>query len=265
MNFTPRLVGFSASLHRDAILGARIGTVAITDANTNDLHTLSIVSGNSAGIFELDAATGVLRVADESALLNATQTSHVLAISASDNGSPPRTATANVTLTLVASNAITAKAPQQELFYNIASGTAVSDLTTKAKYPKRPDALRPTTGFQGAEDIAENYGSRIRAYVTPANGGSFYFYLSSDDSSALYYNASTNSGTPVDIVLRGRLHGSGSSGTGTPRNARSRLVWPPIARSTWRPCTRRAAAGTTLPSPGAAPEWPAQIFRRARC
>lgn len=200
MNYTPRPVGFSVSLHRDALFGARFGTVKITDANTNESHTLSVVSGNAAGLFALDPTTGALTVANAAALFTTAQTTHVLNISASDNGSPPRSASANVTITVVGTNAVTASSPQQELFYNVGSGTALTDLTTKPKYPKRPDALRAITGFKGGSDLEDNYGSVIRAYVTPTVSGSFYFYISSDDASALYYNASTNSGTPTLIA-----------------------------------------------------------------
>ena len=200
MNFVPHPVGFTANVHRDAIVGARVGTVKVLDVNSNDLQTLTITSGNLGEIFSFDPATGAFRVASETALQQSTQTNFSFVVRSTDNGSPPRLGSANVVLNLVAADAVTATGLQQEIWNNIGSGTTVSALTANARYPKRPDALRPLTKFEGGGDLGNNYGSRTRGLLKPATG-SYYFYVSSDDGSSLKMSTSSNPSNAVQIAL----------------------------------------------------------------
>jgi hypothetical protein len=201
LNYIPHPIGFTTSLHRDAIAGARVGTVRVTDVNTNDVSTLTIFSGNTGGLFSLDPVTGDLRVANEEFLLNTGLSKYTLQIRATDNGSPARASTATVTVNLVAPDVIATNSIQQELWRNIGGSTAVSALTSNIRYPRRPDALRPLTGFDSSDDnYADNYGSRIRAVLIPATSGSYNFYIASDDSSQLKFTASTNYAAATTIA-----------------------------------------------------------------
>ena len=192
LNYVPHASGFTANLHQDALTGSRVGPVTVTDVNTNDGHSFAITGGNSSGIFSVDTLTGVIRVANDSALLAASQTNYTLQVTVTDNGSPPLSALTNVTITLVPTNAITVASLRQELWNNIGSGTAVSDLTNNARYPKQPDTLRALTMFDSGQGLGDNYGSRIRGYLTPTTSGSYTFFISSDDSSQLNLSTSTN-------------------------------------------------------------------------
>ena len=170
INYLPHATGFTASARRDAIAGARVGQVAVTDVNPNDTDSFSILSGNTDGIFSIDSS-GWVRVADEAALQSTATPTYTLTIRVTDSGSPPLSATATATLNITETNAIVPTTLQREMFYNIGSGTAVSDLTSNAKYPGRPDALVALTSFASPVDVADNYGSRIRGYVSPAVDG----------------------------------------------------------------------------------------------
>jgi hypothetical protein len=89
LNYTPRLTGFNVKLHRDAITGAAVGKVAVSDANSRDSHSFAIVSGNSAGLFTIDADSGVVRVADSAALQAAAGPSYTLQVRATDSAPRP--------------------------------------------------------------------------------------------------------------------------------------------------------------------------------
>ena len=56
LNYVPRVTGFAANVRRDSIQGLRVGRLTITDANTNETATCTILSGNSEGIFAVDNA-----------------------------------------------------------------------------------------------------------------------------------------------------------------------------------------------------------------
>lgn len=200
MNYVPHLIGFSASLHLGAITGAPVGQVGLTDLNPGDAHTLAITSGDLSGLFLIETNTGILRVADEAGLAAAGPATYALQIRAIDSGSPPQSATTTATISIVATNAITAALPQREIWNNIGGGTAVSDLTNNAAFPGRPNALSALANFASPVDIADNYGSRVRAYLTPTNSGAYRFFISSDDNSSLLLSTDDNPGNAARIA-----------------------------------------------------------------
>ncbi|HLP78500.1 MAG TPA: cadherin domain-containing protein, partial [Candidatus Paceibacterota bacterium] len=85
LNYKPRVTGFTTALHKGAITGSRVGVVTYADINTNDAHAFSIVSGNSGSIFAIDASSGIVRVANEAALLATGVTTFNLGINVADN------------------------------------------------------------------------------------------------------------------------------------------------------------------------------------
>ncbi len=200
VNYVPRASGFTYALHRDAFPGSRLGQVQVTDVNATDTFTFALTSGNTDGLFTLDPLTGVVRVSSDAVLSAATQTSYALQVRVTDSGSPPRSGTATVTINLVATNAITVTTVRQEIWTNIGAGTFVADLTNQPKYPKRPDLLRPLTSFDSGQNFGVNYGSRIRAYLTPTTSGAYTFFIASDDSSLLKFSSTGNPAAAVQIA-----------------------------------------------------------------
>jgi len=85
-----------------------------------------------------------------------------------------------------------------EYFFDIGAGTAVTDLTSNAKFPNSPDSsawldnfLHPAGGTGGV-DWRNNYGARGRAYVYPPQSGDYTFWVSGDDLCELWLSTDDN-------------------------------------------------------------------------
>ena len=66
------------------------------------------------------------------------------------------------------------------------SGTAVSDLTGNANFPNNPGSSDQLPSFEAPTDWADNYGTRIRGFITAPSTGNFVFWISSDDGGELW-------------------------------------------------------------------------------
>jgi autotransporter-associated beta strand protein len=203
LNYVPHATGFTNSVRRDTFAGARVGQVTVVDVNAGQTNAFTILSGNAEGIFALDGL-GWLRVTDEAALQNAAAVSYTLAIRVTDSGTPPLSSTCAVALTIAETNLVVPTSLQREMFYNLGSGTAVTDLTGNPNYPGQPDALVALARFASPVDVADSYGSRLRGYVTPPLTGDYRFFLASDDSSQLKFSLA---GTPAGAVVIAAVNG----------------------------------------------------------
>jgi autotransporter-associated beta strand protein len=199
MNYRPHPLGFNARVREDIVTGARVGTVAVADINKSDTLFITISKGNEAGLFALDATTGIIRIADSSALAGIGQTNFTLEVKAADNGTPPLTGSGNVTINVIAPDRIATPYVQQEIWTNM-NGVALADLTSQPKFPERPDAMRPLSSFDSNAGFGSNYASRIQAYLTPTNTGAYTFFIASDDQSQLKFSFSTNPAQAYEIA-----------------------------------------------------------------
>ncbi len=206
-NYVPRATAFTTSLHKDAITGSRVGTITFTDVNTNDAHTFAITAGNTGNVFTINPTNGIVRVASEAALLATGLTTFNLVVSVTDNGVPILSGNATAVVNIVQSNVIATTSLRQEIWTNI-PGNTINLLTSLTRYPKRPDLLRAITSFDSGQDYADNFGSRIRANLTPTNSGSFRFYVASDDNSQLSRSTTTN---PATATAAASVSGSGNA------------------------------------------------------
>ena len=66
------------------------------------------------------------------------------------------------------------------------SGNTPADLRASAKYPSQPDEVRLLPAFEGPNGYADNYGARVKGFVTPATTGDYVFFMASDDGGELY-------------------------------------------------------------------------------
>ena len=199
VNYVPHLVGFTNVVHRDALAGFSIGQMTVTDVNPNDLHTFSIVGGNSAGIFGVDS-NGWVNVANDAALAVSVTTNFTLSIRTTDNGTPALSATNTAKVTIIPATVIFATQIQREMFNNIGSATTVASLTSNARFPGQPDALVGLTNFASPVNVGDSYGSRIRAYLVPSVTGDYQFFIASDDNSLLLFSRDTNAANAVAIA-----------------------------------------------------------------
>jgi hypothetical protein len=79
-------------------------------------------------------------------------------------------------------------------------GTAVTDLTGNANYPNNPSGSSQLGSFEAPVNWADNYGTRVRGFITAPASGSFVFWISSDDNSELWLGTSTNPATKTKIA-----------------------------------------------------------------
>ncbi|MCX6902199.1 MAG: PA14 domain-containing protein [Verrucomicrobia bacterium] len=72
-----------------------------------------------------------------------------------------------------------------EYWLNI-PGVAVSDLTGNANYPANPSVSDQLSTFEVPSLGVDNYGTRVRGYVTAPITGTFFFWIASDDNGELW-------------------------------------------------------------------------------
>jgi hypothetical protein len=78
----------------------------------------------------------------------------------------------------------------REWWLNI-GGNAVSDLTNNPRYPNNPSGSDQPTSFESSPNW-DNYGVRMRAYITPPTSGAYTFWIASDDNSQLWLSTNDN-------------------------------------------------------------------------
>jgi hypothetical protein len=83
----------------------------------------------------------------------------------------------------------------REYWANV-TGTAVSAIPVTTT----PTSTSQLSSLEGPLDAADNYGSRIRAYVKPTTTGSYTFYLSGDDDCELWLSTDANPANKVRIA-----------------------------------------------------------------
>jgi hypothetical protein len=82
-----------------------------------------------------------------------------------------------------------------EAWTNIA-GTAVSNIPTNTP----PNVTNVLTRLQGPTNWADNYGDRVRGYITAPSSGYYTFWIASDDNSALYLSTDTQPANKAQIA-----------------------------------------------------------------
>jgi hypothetical protein len=80
------------------------------------------------------------------------------------------------------------------------TGNYVSNLTSHPLYPDSPNIRDEITSFEGPVDWAHNYGTRIHGFLTPAETGSYTFWIASDDYSELWLSSNSNPANQVKIA-----------------------------------------------------------------
>lgn len=188
MNYAPRVAALESTLYRNAWRGATVARPTAVDVNPGQGVAWSITGGNGGNLFAIDPATGRISVADAAGLAASTVASIPVTVTATDNGPPARSSSAVITISLRAADFITTAGIFQEFWDGVSTG-ALSSLYNLPRYQSdRPDRLQKLSVFDSGEDIADNYGARIRVLVNPPTTGAYRFYISSDDNSTLRMN-----------------------------------------------------------------------------
>lgn len=199
-NYPPRVQGGILSIEETAFAGQAVGVVPVRDANAGDTHGgFAIVSGNEAGIFSIDPASGLIRVAAHGALDADTAPSYTLTVSVSDNGSPTLSTSGQVTVNVLPEGCLPDKGLVQQIWTGI-PGSTIAELVADPRYPYLPGTTRLLQAFASETSQGYDYGSRVRALLTPATSGYYTFYLSSNDDGALLLGSNANASTASVIA-----------------------------------------------------------------
>ena len=76
------------------------------------------------------------------------------------------------------------------------SGTSVSQVPVSTP----PDFIQDRTTFESLHNISDNYGVRMRGWLTPPTTGNYTFWVAGDDSVALYLSTTTSPGQKALIA-----------------------------------------------------------------
>jgi len=112
----------------------------------------------------------------------------------------------------------------REYWLNIGGGTAVSDLTGNANYPNSPSGRDQLPSFEAPTNWADNYGTRVRGYLTAPVTGSYVFWVCSDDNSELWLSTNSDPANKVKIAYEPSYSGSRQWGQSTQKSAAINLV-----------------------------------------
>jgi len=104
------------------------------------------------------------------------------------------------------------------------SGTAVSDLTSNSNYPNSPTARDYLASFEAPTDWADNYGTRVRGYITAPTTGSYVFWIASDDNSELWLSTNADPANKTKIAYEPNWSDSRQWGSTTQKSGAIPLV-----------------------------------------
>jgi hypothetical protein len=80
--------------------------------------------------------------------------------------------------------------------YSGIPGASLSSLTNSPAFPNLQTSENIISDFfEAPSNVAENYGQRLMALITPPTTGDYTFWIASDDQSALYLGTNENPAT----------------------------------------------------------------------
>jgi len=182
-NYPPKIPSATLTIRENAIVGQSVGIVSASDPVPDESFTqFEILGGNGQDIFSIHPATGRVTV---DAPLNIAQSPLTLTVGVSDGGTPPLSGQGNLTIEITPADSIKISDVVQQIWEDL-PGSALTDLTNAPAYPWSPSSTRMlTNGFDTGTNLGSDYGSRIRALVTPPTTGEYTFFLSTDDNGQL--------------------------------------------------------------------------------
>ncbi len=145
VNEAPSILnGQSFNINENSANNTTVGTVLASDPDSNDTVTFSITGGNTGNTFSINPNSGLIRVANSSALNFETTTSFDLQITATDAGS------------LTSSKTVTINVD------NVNEGPSISNGGGAATYNKKINRTTPISAFSlvtvGDADVPQNLG-----------------------------------------------------------------------------------------------------------
>ncbi|MFB0553144.1 MAG: hypothetical protein ACETWQ_07500, partial [Phycisphaerae bacterium] len=97
----------------------------------------------------------------------------------------------------------------REWWFDI-SGSNVSNLTGNARYPQNPDGSEFVSYFQGPEDWAEQFGSRLRGWLFAPDTGNYTFLIEAENEGQIRLSPDED---PANAVMIANTAGEAESQT----------------------------------------------------
>ncbi len=94
--------------------------------------------------------------------------------------------------------------------WNGVAGTAVANLSTEIAAGTPPTGTTNLSSLEGPTDFGDNYGARIRGYITAPVTGNYYFWIAASNAAELWIS---NDDEPVSALKRASV----ATGNTTPR------------------------------------------------
>lgn len=128
LNDAPTVPTQTLTVPEHSLKGTLVGKVTAIDVDRPaQTLTYTIIDGNSSGAFSIDSRTGNITVNDPGLIDFATKSSYLLKVTVTDNGSPSKSATGDVTIQL-----LNKSEPQlADKTVSVADTSAIGDLVTK--------------------------------------------------------------------------------------------------------------------------------------
>jgi parallel beta-helix repeat protein len=188
VNQPPVINNQSFSVAQNQANGTSVGTVIATDPDVTQTKTFLIVSGNTNGAFAINSSTGVLTVANSTALNFSVTPSFALIVRVQDNGTGLLSSQATITINVVTvtTGCSATGNISYQVWNNIGTSVTVSSLTSNINYPNNPSSTTLITSMEGTTNLADGYGARIAGYICAPSTGSYTFWIASDDYGELW-------------------------------------------------------------------------------
>jgi len=143
--------------------GTSVGTIAVSDLDSGDSHTFTVLGGTGATAFSVNPNTGEITVADSSQLDYETTTSLTLQVQVTDDGTPNLSDTATITI----------------------------NLTNEDEFDVGPITDSDASSDQVAEDAADGTAVGITALATDGDATDSVTYSLDDDAGGRFQIDST--------------------------------------------------------------------------
>ena len=194
INLPPVIKNQTFQTSKNSSNGAIVGTIIASDPNAGQSLTFSILSGNTNGAFTLNSVTGVITIANSSALSLQTSNIFSLIVKVQDNGTGILSSQATITVNLSSLTGCSATGNiSYQIWNNIGSGVSVASLTSNINYPNNPSSSTLITSMEGTTNLADLFGARIAGYLCAPATGSYTFWIASDDNSELWLSTDDKS------------------------------------------------------------------------
>lgn len=183
------------SVPENSANGTVVGTYAATDPDSGQTLAYAITAGNADGAFAMNAGTGAITVADGTKLDYETATSRALTVTATDNGSPPLSDPATVTVNV----SDVAEAPPAPAGLAATAGAGNVTLTWSAVSGATGYRVyRGTTpGGQSATPIASDLTATTFTDTTARAGQAHYYIVKAFNAGGESAPSNEASATPT--------------------------------------------------------------------